>query len=136
MSDATSELGGRVSEGCEKISVPVAGSTKLYKGTMAAVNATGYAEDAADTANFKFGGVVVDTVDNSNGGDGDVYVELWVKGVFTFSSSADGADVGALVYPTDNQTVSTTAATNINAAGRIVEAPSSGKVNVNIQPEG
>lgn len=119
MSDSTVPIGGKVNDGV-MINLPVAASETIYKGTIVSMNASGYLEDAADTASFLVMGVAADTV-VGGASDGDVYAPVWLEGVFAFTSTNDAVtDVGKWAYATDNQTVSTTATTNVGAVGYIV----------------
>lgn len=134
MADATTEITGRVSDGT-KIRVPVEAGEILYAGTLVCIDAQGYAIDATDAADQKPIGVVVDTVDNSAGADGDKDAEVWLEGVFDFVIAATHtiADVGKHVYITDNQTVTLTPATNNGPIGYIVECLSTTKTRVKLQ---
>lgn len=120
MGNATAALGSRIAEG-DVMKVLIEAGETLYAGTMVCADADGYAINAADTANFKFLGVVKETVTNS-GADGAEEAEVYTEGVFKFTSSGlTQADHGKFVYATDNQTVSLTAATNVGAVGWIWE---------------
>jgi hypothetical protein len=114
-------------------SVPVAASTKVYKGTLVAINSSGYAVPAADTANFKLAGVAYETVDNSSGANGDKSVRVEKSGEFEMNGSglAQG-DLGKEVYVTDDNTVQTAANTNGMKVGAIAEVVSASKARVRI----
>lgn len=119
MSDSAVPIGGRVNDGVQ-INLPVAANETIYKGTIVAMNASGYLEDAADTASFLHMGVAADTVVGT-ASDAGIYAPVWLEGVFAFTCTADAVtDVGKWVYATDNQTVSTTPNTNTGAIGYIV----------------
>lgn len=102
--------------------VPVAASTILYEGTMCFEDAGG---DFSGTVveNGTFGGIVVETVDNSAGGDGDKFAEVYTDGDFELpmgSASLVAADIGKAVYASDNYTLTETA-TDLVPVGVIVE---------------
>lgn len=88
-------------------SIPVKGSTEILLGILVALDSNGYAVAGADTAGYKFAGVALENVDNSDGSDGDAYVEVYQDGEFDLETqSALGIDdVGKRVYIKDNQTV-------------------------------
>ena len=93
---------------------PVAASTKIYKGSLVCLNASGYAVAAANTAAYKFVGVAISQADNSSGSNGDINVEVRTEGVFDFVSSGLAVtDVGETVYVSDDQTVTKTVGNNI-----------------------
>jgi hypothetical protein len=114
-------------------SVPLAAAAKIYKGTLVAINASGYAVAAADTANYKLAGVAYETVDNTAGANGDKSLRVEKSGEFEMNGSglAQG-DLGKEVYVTDDSTVQTAANTNGMKAGAIVEFLSASKVRVRI----
>ncbi len=100
---------------------PVKGSTKVFGGSQAAVDANGLAVPAADTAGLTVVGIAQEYVDNSAGADSAKTVRVR-RGVFQVNSaSLTAADVGKPVYVSDDQTVSKSATTNKVAAG-ILEA--------------
>jgi hypothetical protein len=120
MSNAAIPLQGRLNNG-DMGTFSVAATTTIYKGTLVSMNASGYLVDAVDTSAFFFIGVAADTVDNSAGLDAAVSCPVWLEGTFMFTSTNDAVtDIGKWVYATDNQTVSTTATTNVGAVGKIV----------------
>lgn len=100
----------------------VAAATTIYAGAMVAKNASGYIVPAADTAGLVVVGVAQEQVDNADGDDGDLTVEI-LTGVFQMVN-AGGAIVQAgkhaTCYVADDQSVSTAAAmTNDIAAGTV-----------------
>jgi hypothetical protein len=120
MSNAAIPLEGRIHDG-KQARVPVAASTTIYKGTLVSIDADGYLTDAVDTSAFFFVGVAAETVDNSAGSDGTKDCTVWLEGAFIFTCTNDAVtDRFKHVYATDNQTVSTTATTNVGAVGRII----------------
>jgi hypothetical protein len=105
-------------------SLGVAASTKVYAGSMVAVNSSGYAVPAADTSGLKVVGRAEEQVDNSSGANGDKSV-LVREGVFKFAASGlTVADVGKPAFISDDQTVSVSATTNNVCAGVIEQVDS------------
>lgn len=99
---------------------PVKGSTKIYAGTIVCLDANGLAVPGSDTANLKTAGVAQEYVDNSAGADGAKTVKVH-RGVFQFdSASLADADIGKIVYVSDDQTVVKTVTTNKVVAGRLM----------------
>lgn len=62
------------SKGARHVSIPVAASTKIYAGSMVAVNASGYAVPASATAALKVIGRADGLADNSAGANGAISV--------------------------------------------------------------
>ena len=107
-----------------------AGVDILYRGGLA-VDSSGYAVAAADTASAKFLGVIYEKVDNSAGSAGDKNVRIWRKGIFKFAATGMAiTDIGKRVYVSDDQTV-TLVPGNV-WCGTIVEFESSTAVFVQI----
>lgn len=116
------------------ISYPMA-AVKIPKGALVSINAAGYATNASDTAGEKFAGVAYETVDNSSGSAGDLFVRVETTGTFVFvDGGANGAqtDVGAEFNIVDNQTVTDAATTNSVKAGVAVESISPTQVRIRI----
>lgn len=109
----------------------VAGTKKILAGTIVALNATGYATPGAVAATLVADGRAEETVDNTDGADGDLNVTVR-KGVFRFANSADAdlitiAEIGDNCYIVDNQTVAKTSDTNARSvAGKIVDVDAAG----------
>ncbi len=93
--------------GIEIIGGLVGDAEELFAGTIVCRDATGYIVDGADSAALVFAGIARDAVDNSEGDDGDLSIDLYHRGQFRFAvqGGCDQADVGALVYVKDNNTV-------------------------------
>lgn len=107
---------------------PIAAATKIYAGTLVALNATGYLVSASNTAGLRVMGRAEEEVDNSAGADGDLTAAV-KAGTFRFANSGTNAvdpdDVGKLCFVEDNQTVSETG-TNGVKAGRVVAVETAG----------
>ncbi len=100
------------------LAIPVKASTKIYAGSLVAINA-GYAVPASAAQGLIVVGRARQTKDNTSGANGDLTVEV-ERGIFRFGNSSSGdaiaqADVGKLCYAVDDQTV---AKTNGDAAAR------------------
>ena len=86
------------------IEYPMA-AVKIYAGSLVCLNATGYAAPAANTANFKFIGVALESKDNSAGSPGDLKILVRREGIFQFdATSIAQANVGADMYVVDDHT--------------------------------
>lgn len=113
---------------------PVAASTRLYQGTLAFVNPSGYLESTTGSGANKFAGVVVEDTDNSSGSAGDLSAEIWKDGAFTLVGTGfTQASVGLVAYATDNFTVTTTPASGAVRIGVVVGYVSSTKVRVSVE---
>lgn len=92
-------------------------SVAHYQGTFCfLVAASGYATSSTATGANRFGGIVKDYTDNSSGASGDLEFEAYVDGIFTLvnvTSSLALADVGKVIYASDNHTVTTTSTNNV-----------------------
>lgn len=105
MAVTASQYINKIGEGCRS-GTPVAASTTLYGGTMAFVNASGYADDDVASGVNIFRGIVVETVDNSAGSNGTEKGEFWSSGRFLLTGSGFAqTSVGKRVYATDNFTL-------------------------------
>lgn len=102
---------------------PVAAAKIIYAGSMVALDASGNAVPASDTAGLTVIGRAEERADNSSGSAADVTVPV-TSGVFGFAASAGNAptkaNIGDQVYVEDDQTVSTDAGTNSVVAGVLV----------------
>ena len=117
-----------------KSNLPVAGSTRIFQGTLVFVSATGYADDDTNSGANAFAGIATEEADNSAGAAGDLNVELLTDGVIQLQGSGfTQADVGKKVYATDNYTLTKTASSN-TYIGHIREFVSATVVGVNIEP--
>ena len=107
----------------------VKAATKIYKGALVAVDATGYAVPAVSTA-VRVVGVAYETMDNTNGVSGAISIRVWRAGTFQFNAAGMAVtNIGAKVYVTDDNTVTLTATANIQV-GVITEFLSATSVRV------
>jgi hypothetical protein len=101
MSALTRDRATPYREGIE-VEYPVAANMKIYAGSLVCVNAAGYAVPAADTSGYRFAGVALEQVDNSDGGKN---VRVRRAGVFEFDAVSISQDmVGAPMYAADDHT--------------------------------
>ncbi len=101
MSALTRDRATPYREGIE-IEYPVAANTKIYAGSLVCISAAGYAVPAADTSGYRFAGVALEQVDNS---DGSKNVRVRRAGVFEFDAVSISQDmVGAAMYAADDHT--------------------------------
>lgn len=106
---ANRELSRYVDQGVR--SYAVAGSTQIYKGGFVGLDASGYARPlvAGDTCV----GLAYEASDNSSGSDGDTTVRVFTQGDFEHAlASAALTDIGAVVYASDDATLTLTATAN------------------------
>lgn len=117
-------------------------NVKIYKGSLVAVNAAGFAVPVSHTAaNLKPVGVANETVDNSSGAAGAKSLNVTKAGAFVYKAAAGftpaQADLGKEVYAlTDWEVqISTAGLTNQYKVGTIValESTSTGQAGVRIR---
>lgn len=116
-----------------------AGVDVLYKGAFIMIDTAGYAVAGADTASCKYVGVCVEKCDNSAGAAGDLEVKVedgaLGRNVKCAITGTEQADVGAILYISDDQTLADkTATTNDVAAGVLVEYVSATLAWVKVEP--
>ncbi len=110
--------------------VGVATSTKIYAGSIACRNASGYAVPGSTSTTLKALGVAVEQVNNT-GADGALKVQI-SKGTFRFGNSASAdlitiADIGNDCYIVDDQTVAkTNGSSSRSVAGKVFGVDSDG----------
>lgn len=96
------------------ISLPVAASTKIWKGGQVAINTSGYAVPGASTTQFITIGIAEESVDNSAGADGALRVQVAFGAEFLFAAtSITQAMLGTAMYAVDDNTVDETDSDNI-----------------------
>lgn len=114
--------------------IPVADTTTVYGGSLAAIDTAGKLNPAAATAGLRVQGRVVEQVVNPASGALKAKVE---KGIFRWANKASHlvtvAMVGAVCYVEDDQTVSCDNATQV-VAGIVVDVDADG-VWVNTDPD-
>ena len=116
-------------------SAPVAASTIIYKGSIVAISAAGYAIPATDTAGLLVVGIAHETVDNSAGAAGAKVIRYVYGRRFnlTASGTINQSSVGDMLMVADDSTVTdATTATNDIAVGTCVEYVSATEVWVEV----
>lgn len=111
------------------LSLPMA-AVKIWKGSLVAINNSGYATPAATTVGLVAIGRAEETVDNSAGSAGDLNIQV-CRGIHRFANSSSTgaitqADVGKVCYVVDDSTVSRLDAGTRPIAGKVLEVDSSG----------
>lgn len=114
----------------------VAAATKIWAGSLACLNASGFLTKGAVATTLKTVGVAQDTVDNTAGANGAVLATVR-RGCFKFANSAAGdliatTDVGATCYVVDDQTVAKTNGSSTRSVAGIVRQVDSDGVWVEI----
>lgn len=104
--------------------LPVAATTKIYAGSLVAINAAGYAVPAAASAGLAVVGLAMAQADNSSGDAGDVKVIVRRVCVARLKgSSLTQAMVGETVYVVDDETVGARpAGTAVNDESLVADA--------------
>lgn len=99
----------------------------VYKGGMVCLNAAGFAAPASDAVDYsRVVGVAFETVDNSSGSAGDINVRLDTGRSFRFTAaSIEDADVGRMMYVTDDNIFNDAQGSFAIPAGVLVERESS-----------
>jgi hypothetical protein len=121
----------------KKRSYPVKASVVLYQGTLAYIDADGFAEPTTATGVNAFGGIVIDSVTGTSV-SGGATVELWVEGDFELvgAGTYTQADVGTPIYGDDNYTINVAIGSTSVPIGRAVGYVSATKLIVDIKPTG
>lgn len=115
---------------------PVEESVNLYEGTLAFLNAAGFAVPTTGTGQHRFAGVVIAQQDNTQGADGAATVEVWREGLFDLVGTGfSQASVGQDAYATDNYAITAAPSASGVRIGRIEEYVSATVVRVAIDPE-
>lgn len=108
----------------------VKAATTIYAGNLVAVDSTGYAVPAADTAGHKVVGIADEYVDNSTGASAAETVTVRSKCAVLLNNDDTNtvvqADVGGHVYVNDATTVDNDGGTNAVVAGRCLGIETAG----------
>ncbi|PZQ45167.1 MAG: hypothetical protein DI551_08240 [Micavibrio aeruginosavorus] len=126
----TSDRDTKESDG-RRVPAGLAAATKIFGGSLVALNAAGYAVPGSASTTLKSAGRADSAVDNSTGAAGDKQVVI-EKGTFLFNNSTSTdlitiADRGNDCYIVDDQTVAKTNGTNTRSiAGKIHDVTSQG----------
>jgi len=103
---------------------PVKAAAHIYKGSLVCADGTGYAVSGDDAAGLTLLGVAIEECANTAGGDGAMSVRVQASGVFSFlkSGAITQADLGAVLYVKDDQSVALAAGVSNNVACGRLEA--------------
>jgi hypothetical protein len=110
---------------------PVLAATLIYQGSIACLNAAGWAVPGATATTLVAAGRCEARADNSEGGNGAINVKIR-PGVFRFDNSAatdeiTRAEIGEACFIVDDQTVAKTDGTGTRSkAGTIVQVDTLG----------
>lgn len=110
---------------------PVAAATRIYAGSLVALDAAGNAVPGSTATTLVARGRARTTVDNRDGSAGDLSVEV-EEGVFRFGNSASSdaitrTEIGSNCYIVDDQTVAkTNGSTTRSIAGKVVDVDAEG----------
>jgi len=104
----------------------VAAATKLWAGSIACLNASGFLTKGAVATTLKTVGMVEETIDNTAGANGAVTGKVR-RGLFRFANSAAGdlialTDVGASCYIVDDQTVAKTNGSSTRSVAGVIRS--------------
>ena len=111
-----------------KIQLTMASNVVVYAGSLVCVDSSGLANPAADTSGFAVIGMAEQTVDNRTAVYSATKKITVVRGVFRWAN-ADvivAADIGKIVYVTDDATVNKTGGGQNIIAGSVVDVDDDG----------
>jgi len=113
------------------LAMPVEAAAVVYKNALLMINPDGYVQPAAALLNATYAGMAYEAADNSAGANGDVVVRIErLNAIVIEGSGFVAGDLGKSAYASDDNTVSTTQATNEVLVGIVVEVISATKVLV------
>lgn len=92
---------------CELTPIPVAAKEKIPAGVIVCINADGYAINGKEAPGLFYAGRADDSVDNSDGGNGEQYILVRSHKAFCWENdgSITQAHLGKRASVLDNQTV-------------------------------
>jgi hypothetical protein len=111
--------------------LPVKAATKIYAGSLVAIDASGWAVPMATATTLKGAGRAEQQADNSAGANGDIRVKIGA-GIYRFANSASTdtitlSDIGADCYGVDDQTVAKTSGSSTRSvAGKVFDVDALG----------
>ena len=114
-----------------RFSRPVAADAVIYQGALVCLSATGFATPGATATTLTADGMAKESVDNTDGANGAVNVEV-ERGVFRLENSAaadaiTAAEIGDNCYIVDDQTVAKTDGSSARSiAGKIEDVDAQG----------
>ena len=115
------------------VSHPVVADDIIFKGAMVKHNAAGYLAPMAAEVGAQFAGFAFEKKDNTGGAAADVSCLVEKDGMYLLTVTGFSiADVGSVVYASDDQTVSVTQGSNELAVGIVSQFVSATQVWVKI----
>lgn len=115
----------------EQIAVAVSGGKKIYAGALLVALSTGFAAPGVTATGLTYLGRAENSVDNTDGSDGDAFVNVRRGKAFKFKNSSTDAisqsSMGKTCYIEDDETVSATDGSGTQSPAGIV---------VGIDPDG
>lgn len=117
---------------------PVAAAQLIYAGGLVMANAAGNIVKAATATGLVGVGRAEERVDNSAGAAGAKSID-YLPGIFRFGNSTStdaitAADIGAVCYAVDDETVAKTHATNTRSPAGVIELVDDQGVWVRLDP--
>jgi hypothetical protein len=97
---------------------------KLFAGTIACVDASGFGVKGSTSTTLKALGITQSQIDNTTGQNGDATI-TYRRGCFRLANSAStdqitNADIGASAYIVDDQTVAKTSGSNTRSVAGVI----------------
>lgn len=118
----------QVARSARNLSLPVKAGVVIYQGALVAVGADGYAIPAQKAENLRAAGRAEETVDNTNGADGDAVIRV-SRGTFIWDNHGTNKvavkDLMGPCYMEDDQTVGNVA-TGASLAGIVLAVDDNG----------
>jgi len=104
-------------------SVPAVNGDILYAGALIGIDSAGYAAPWADTTNYNFAGVCMKQVTGDTSASPVPEANINTSGMIlkkvTVPNASSQTDVGILCYATDDNTLTLSSTSNVNAIGRV-----------------
>jgi hypothetical protein len=108
----------------QQLAVPVGAGQKIFAGALVVALATGLAAKGSTATGLTCLGRAENSVDNSNGGDGDASINVLRGKSFKYKNSSTDAvtqaSLGKLCYVEDDETLSATNGVNTQSIAGIV----------------
>ena len=104
-------------------SVPAVNGDILYAGALIGIDSAGYAAPWADTTNYNFVGVCMKKVTGDTSAspvpEANVNTSGMILKKVSIVNASSQTDVGILCYATDDNTLTLSSTSNVNAIGRV-----------------
>jgi hypothetical protein len=116
------------------INYPVAAGVKIFRGALVKITPGGFLAPCAAEAGAAFAGVSSETVDNTDGANGDVDCDVFTEGLHQITGSGfTQGSLKASVYASDDQTISDTQGANEQLVGKVEGFISATEVYVRLE---